>query len=81
MPIHDFDCADCGHAFEELILGSEVPECPECSSTKVRKRISSFSIGIPAHLRASVPMPEMPASGFGAGSCDDAGGPGTCSSC
>lgn len=81
MPIHDFDCADCGHAFEELILGSEVPECPECSSTKVRKRISSFSIGTPAHLRASVPMPEMPSSGFGAGSCDDAGGPGTCSSC
>ncbi|MGD2017513.1 MAG: zinc ribbon domain-containing protein [Planctomycetota bacterium] len=81
MPIHDFDCSRCGHTFEELILGGETPECPECSSEDVSKRISSFSIGTPAHLRASVPMPGMPSSGFGAGSCDDGGGPGTCSSC
>ncbi len=80
MPIYDFDCASCGHTFEELILGSEAPECPKCSSADVEKKVSSFSIGTPAYLRGTVPMPESPASGFAAGSCDDAGGPGTCSS-
>lgn len=82
MPIHDFDCADCGHVFEELVLGSESVECPECNSSRVEKRISSFSVGAPSHMRREVGMPASPSSGFGAGACGtcgDPGGPGSCS--
>lgn len=33
MPAYDYECADCGHVFEELVLkrGRDEPDqCPEC---------------------------------------------------
>lgn len=45
MPIYEYECTDCSHAFEELILSmsKEVQvECPSCKSKIVRKKISLF---------------------------------------
>jgi putative FmdB family regulatory protein len=43
MPIYEFECAQCGNRFEEL-LGStaESPACPECGSA-TRRRLSPVS--------------------------------------
>lgn len=44
MPIIEFKCADCGHAFEELVFSSdEAVPCPVCKSDKVDRLISLVS--------------------------------------
>ncbi len=40
MPIYEFKCNKCGNNFETLVLGSDTPECPSCSSTNLLKMIS-----------------------------------------
>jgi putative FmdB family regulatory protein len=43
MPIYEFECCECCHRFERLILSSDKgsPECPECAHKKVRKLMSA----------------------------------------
>lgn len=39
MPIYEFHCNNCGHAFEKLLLGKEVSEkqkCPKCGKEAER---------------------------------------------
>ncbi|MBR4750220.1 MAG: zinc ribbon domain-containing protein [Thermoguttaceae bacterium] len=44
MPIYEFKCEKCGAVFEELTRNaSEKPNCPECSSDQVVKRMSAPS--------------------------------------
>ena len=40
MPIFDFRCSACGADFEQLVLGSAPPACPECGSITVDKLVS-----------------------------------------
>jgi putative FmdB family regulatory protein len=43
MRLHDFECQDCGHVFEELVgTEDETVECPKCSSVNTRRRLSGF---------------------------------------
>jgi putative FmdB family regulatory protein len=49
MPIYEFKCKNCGREFEMLFKSqSQIKEvsCPACSSKKVEKKFSSFSVGI-----------------------------------
>jgi putative FmdB family regulatory protein len=43
MPIFDFQCEDCGHEFEKLVLKSDAPApaCISCSSDDVVKKVSA----------------------------------------
>ena len=44
MPIFEFHCRDCQDDFEKIVLGSDAKiKCPRCESSKVRKKLSSFS--------------------------------------
>ncbi len=46
MPIYEFACSECGHAFEELVFSlSKVDQvaCPSCHSRQVRKKMSTFA--------------------------------------
>jgi putative FmdB family regulatory protein len=57
MPLYDFRCSKCESNFELLVLGSTVPACPECGSTKVDKLVSltappGKSAGVIASARA-----------------------------
>jgi len=45
MPLYDFQCAACGHRFEELIRHDEVPACPSCGAAGP-KRLDSFSAAV-----------------------------------
>ncbi|MFQ6079695.1 MAG: zinc ribbon domain-containing protein [Thermodesulfobacteriota bacterium] len=46
MPIYEYGCSECGHAFEMIRSASETdPElqCPVCKSPRVNRLMSSFS--------------------------------------
>ncbi len=72
MPIFEYQCTSCGKEFEVLVRGSSrAPECPGCSGTELRKKMSAFatiSVNASAHS-------ELPAS---CQSCGNPGGPGAC---
>jgi len=37
MPMYDFECTKCGHAFETVTaMSAPPPECPECGSATER---------------------------------------------
>lgn len=44
MPLFEYQCADCGKKFEELVLNSsQAVACPECNSENVSKQMSTFA--------------------------------------
>lgn len=54
MPLYEYVCHECDHAFEALVFGpdDETP-CPECESRKVEKQLST-----PARPRTeATPLP------------------------
>ncbi len=60
MPIYEYQCPACGHAFERLIrTADDTPDrCPACVRGKPRKMWSAFSVAAP-----------MPAPTSGCGTC------------
>ncbi|MDJ0667261.1 MAG: zinc ribbon domain-containing protein [Desulfobacterales bacterium] len=40
MPIYEYECQDCGHSFEYLVLGDPDPACQSCASKKVCRLMS-----------------------------------------
>ena len=40
MPIYEYQCSDCEHEFEILVLKEAVPACPKCGSAKLERMIS-----------------------------------------
>jgi len=43
MPIYDYNCQACGHAFEALVRSGSTPICPQCGSTELQKCISPIA--------------------------------------
>jgi putative FmdB family regulatory protein len=44
MPIYEFECAQCGNRFEELVAsGAEAPACPSCGSMRTGRLLSPVS--------------------------------------
>jgi putative FmdB family regulatory protein len=47
MPIYEYRCEPCDHAFETLVRSSsDVPRCPKCGAIDLRKE---FSVPAAAH--------------------------------
>ena len=69
MPIHEYQCRQCSHRFEELVRRDEKPVCPSCSSGRLEKLFSAFAVGhaAPAGARAVEPM--CGTCGMAPGSC------------
>jgi putative FmdB family regulatory protein len=46
MPIFEYRCKGCGHAFELLLLPSSprTAACPECASEELEKVLSGFAV-------------------------------------
>ena len=40
MPIYEYTCNACGKNFETLVMGSDIPTCPACSSEDLARRMS-----------------------------------------
>jgi putative FmdB family regulatory protein len=70
MPIYEYACQDCQHEFEALVRSSTVPECPQCHSTQLAKKLS-----VPAPAVTEGAAPPLPA---GCGGCPAMGNPSAC---
>ncbi len=71
MPIYEYACQGCGREFEALVRSDTVPECPQCHSTRLEKRLSVFATATSGASAA-------PAMAGPCGSCGHPGGPGSC---
>jgi putative FmdB family regulatory protein len=74
MPIHEYRCELCDHAFETLIrTTSDAPYCPSCGAIDVVKQFSVPAAAQTNGVRSSLPMRDGPASlpmgGCGMGGC------------
>jgi len=64
MPLYEYYCEPCDHAFETLIRGAgDVARCPRCGSIEVAKRLS-----VPAAHVGRGQSSELPV-------CRETGGP------
>jgi len=43
MPIFEYACRKCGQQFETLVRSGADPDCPNCHSTALEKKLSVFS--------------------------------------
>lgn len=72
MPIYEYVCQDCEHAFEELVRSNRDEKamvCPSCSSKRVGRKLSVFAAQRDAKQAAATPMTG------GCGRCGDPNGP------
>lgn len=67
MPMHDYKCTKCGHEFEELVSGDELPPCPECKSTEVEKLMSACAVQTGEGGGGMPDLGPMPPMGGGCG--------------
>jgi putative FmdB family regulatory protein len=74
MPIFEYVCKECDHAFEALVFGKQKAECPKCQSKKLEPQLSVFAVSAKGGAGA---QPSMAAGSCG--SCGDPRGPGSCS--
>ena len=44
MPIFEYECHECQHRFELLVLGSDTPACPECESADLERLMSLSAV-------------------------------------
>jgi putative FmdB family regulatory protein len=57
MPIYEYQCRSCGHAFEWLVRQGEELSCPSCGKQDLAKLLS-----VPAaHTAAASPRDNCPA--------------------
>ena len=72
MPLFEYRCDDCEHAFEVLVRADTHLECPACHGVHLQKQLSVFAVSaqgdrVPSYA-ASAPC----------GSCGHPDGPGSC---
>jgi putative FmdB family regulatory protein len=71
MPIYEYICKECEHAFEALVYGKEQAECPKCHGRELAPQLSVFAVSAKASAGAA------PSAGP-CTSCGDPRGPGAC---
>jgi putative FmdB family regulatory protein len=57
MPLFEFRCRTCNHAFEEIVRADQLPSCPACESVEVSKLMSAFAVGRGGGRTRSLPSP------------------------
>ena len=70
VPIYEYVCMECESHFEELVRNGEEPDCPDCTSSNVRKQFSVFaSTSASGHGAADQPTYGSSGGGCCGGSC------------
>ena len=73
MPIYEYQCGDCGHAFEHFHRSSTdaaPSRCPACGGSRVERKMSVISAPPQAGPAQKCPMP---AAGACSGCCNTGG--------
>jgi putative FmdB family regulatory protein len=59
MPLYEYRCDECGHAFERLVFHEEGSvRCPRCDGG-VKKLLSSFTSRVPDEVCGKLPKGEQ----------------------
>ena len=75
MPMYEYRCEPCDHAFEALVRWSgDVPQCPKCKGTTLAKQFSVPAAARPTSGQGGALPIGQPGGGCGAPWC----GPGGC---
>lgn len=72
MPIYEYKCEGCGSHYEQMRKMSDADsnlECPDCSSSKVKRQLSSFAAHSGNGQQRNAPM----GGGCGMGACGTGG--------
>jgi len=74
MPIFEYRCGTCGHAFERLVRANdEAVSCPECGGKRAERQLSVFAAAVRNAVPASCPVgsscPSAGSSCCGGGAC------------
>ena len=55
MPIYEYECRQCGHRFEYLVLSSSpAAECPRCQNQDLSQQISLCAVSSEASREANL---------------------------
>ena len=55
MPIFEYNCKNCEYTFDKLVMHQETHvDCPLCQG-KVKKLMSTFSVGVPDSVSSKLP--------------------------
>ena len=49
MPLYEYKCRGCGHQYEALVRGGEVPSCPSCKGQDLERLLSAFGMTSKEH--------------------------------
>jgi putative FmdB family regulatory protein len=44
MPIYEYRCRGCAHAFEALLRSGDTPACPACGAIDLERLVSLFAV-------------------------------------
>jgi putative FmdB family regulatory protein len=44
VPLFEYECRECHHHFEALVVGARKPICPKCKSEDLDKKVSAFGV-------------------------------------
>jgi len=70
MPIYEYKCEECKRDFEILVYGDKTVECPQCGSTKIKKKFSVFGMsGVEKSTVSTVACSSCGSKGSGCSSC------------
>ena len=53
MPLFDFTCRGCGHAFEALVRAGHATVCPSCGASDLERQLSAFAVKTPERSQAA----------------------------
>ncbi len=55
MPLFDFHCRGCGHAFEALVRPQDAsgPRCPGCGGADLERQLPTFAVSSEEKTRAA----------------------------
>ena len=45
MPIYEYVCKQCKRPFEALVMGNQHATCPNCGSSDLEDKFSTYSVG------------------------------------
>ena len=58
MPVYEYECNECGHRFEFLLMRrDEKPVCEKCKSENLRRLLSTFSARVEGGSDESLSCP------------------------
>ncbi|PWU11466.1 MAG: hypothetical protein C5B51_02590 [Terriglobia bacterium] len=64
MPIYEYECPQCGHRFEYLVLSSTpAAECPSCGNRDLKQLISLCSMSSETTRQANLSAAHKKAAG------------------